>query len=56
MGQAVIQFGTGLDKAQQNKIATALGNVVDEAAKAQKEVKRCGKRQDDLYNQETNRF
>lgn len=53
MGQAVIQFGTGLDKAQQNKIATALGNVVDEAAKAQKRGEALWQRQDDLYNQET---
>ncbi len=53
MGQAVIQFGTGLDKVQQGKIATALGNVVDEAAKAQKRGEALWQRQDDLYNQET---
>lgn len=53
MGQAVIQFGTGLDKIQQGKIATALGNVVDEAAKAQKRGEALWQRQDDLYNQET---
>lgn len=53
MGQALIQFGTGLDKAQQGKIATALGNVVDEAAKAQKRGEELWQRQDDLYNQET---
>lgn len=52
-GQAVIQFGTGLDKLQQGKIANALGNVVDEMGKAQKRGEELWQRQDDLYNQET---
>lgn len=52
-GQAVVQFTTGLDKAQQAKVGDALGNIVKEASAAQKAAENIWQRQDDLYDQET---